>query len=271
MGIFNKFFEKKECAICGEEIKLLGNRKLEDGNICKNCAAKLSPWFSERRQSTVTEIKAQLAYREANKEKVEAFHITRTLGETIKVLLDEDAGRFMITSARQYKEVNPDVLAFSDVTGCIVDIDESCTELEHVDDDGNHISYNPARYIYRYDFYIVIHVNHPYFDEMRFRVNKDTVEVETHSPHGGGNHNLEGLLEMSIISVSPTQSPEYQNYKALSEEIKEAVLGVRQKVRENVQARIEQEAALQTPWVCPACGGQNTGGKFCEYCGNPRV
>ena len=72
MALFGKLFEKKECAICGGEIGLLGNRKLEDGNCCKNCAAKLSPWFNDRRQSTVEEIKEQLAYREANKEKVAA-------------------------------------------------------------------------------------------------------------------------------------------------------------------------------------------------------
>ena len=41
MGLFGKLFEKKECAICGGEIGLLGNRKLEDGNMCKACAAKL--------------------------------------------------------------------------------------------------------------------------------------------------------------------------------------------------------------------------------------
>ena len=38
MGLFGKLFEKKECSVCGGEIGLLGNRKLEDGNLCKNCA-----------------------------------------------------------------------------------------------------------------------------------------------------------------------------------------------------------------------------------------
>ena len=89
MGLFGKLFEKKECSVCGGEIGLLGNRKLEDGNLCKGCAAKLSPWFSDRRQSTVAEIQEQLAYREANQEKVAAFRTTRTLGERTKVLLDE--------------------------------------------------------------------------------------------------------------------------------------------------------------------------------------
>ena len=100
MGLFGKLFDKKECSICGGEIGLLGNRKLEDGNMCKNCAAKLSPWFSDRRQSTVDEIKEQLDYREANQEKVASFRITRTLGERTKVLLDEDAGLFMVTAAK---------------------------------------------------------------------------------------------------------------------------------------------------------------------------
>ena len=111
-------FDKKYCDICGEKIGLLGNRKLEDGNLCKSCAAKLSPWFSDRRQSTVSEIREQLEYREANQEKVAAFHTTRTLGERTKVLLDEDAGLFMVTAARNLEEANPDVLSFSDVTGC---------------------------------------------------------------------------------------------------------------------------------------------------------
>ena len=92
MGLFGKLFDKKECAVCGGEIGLLGNRKLEDGNLCKDCASKLSPWFSDRRQSTVEEIKGQLAYREANQEKVAVFHTTRTLGERMKVLLDEEVG-----------------------------------------------------------------------------------------------------------------------------------------------------------------------------------
>ena len=104
-------FDKKYCDICGAKIGLLGNRKLEDGNLCKNCAAKLSPWFSDRRQSTVAEIGEQLSYREANREKVSAFRTTRTLGERTKVLLDEDAGLFMVTAARNLEEANPDVMA----------------------------------------------------------------------------------------------------------------------------------------------------------------
>ena len=60
-------FDKKICDICGEKIGLLGNRKLDDGNLCKDCAKKLSPWFEDRRHSTVEDIKRQLEYREKTK------------------------------------------------------------------------------------------------------------------------------------------------------------------------------------------------------------
>ena len=148
-------FDKKYCDICGEKIGLLGNRKLENGNLCKNCAKKLSPWFSDRRSSTVEEIKAQLAYREENRQKVAEFHTTRTLGTNTKVLLDEDAGKFMVTRARDLQEANPDVLDFADVTGCNLDIDESRSELTREDKDGNEVSYNPPRYEYSYDYFLL--------------------------------------------------------------------------------------------------------------------
>ena len=100
MGLFGKMFEKKTCSICGGEIGLLGNRKLEDGNLCKECAGKLSPFFSDRRASTVEQIAEQLEYREANRQKVAELNVTRTLGCDMKVMLDEDAKRFIVPLAR---------------------------------------------------------------------------------------------------------------------------------------------------------------------------
>ena len=182
MGLFGKLFEKKVCDICGGDIGLLGNRKLEDGNCCKECAAKLSPWFNERRQSSVADIKEQIEYREENKAAVAAFHTTRTLGRNTKVLLDEDAGLFMVTSARNLSEANPDVIAFSQVTGCDLDIEEHKTEEKRqVKDSEGHmksVSYNPPRYKYSYDFYMIIRVNTRYFDEIKFKLNSSSVEVD---------------------------------------------------------------------------------------------
>ena len=59
-------FDRKYCDVCGEKIGFLGNRKLEDANLCRKCAAKLSPWFSGRRHTTLEKIREQLAWREEN-------------------------------------------------------------------------------------------------------------------------------------------------------------------------------------------------------------
>ena len=121
-------FDKKYCSVCGDKIGLLGNRKLEDGNLCKNCARKLSYWFDDRRHSTVDEIKAQLAYREENLEKVKAFNITRSIGRGTVLAIDEDKGQFMVVRTRDMMDENPDVVDISDVTGCDFDIDEDRNE-----------------------------------------------------------------------------------------------------------------------------------------------
>lgn len=253
MGFFGKLFEKKVCDICGGEIGLLGNRKLEDGNLCKSCAAKLSPWFSDRRSSTVEEIRQQLDYREANREKVAAFRTTRTLGENTKLLLDEDAGVFMVTAARDLKEANPDVLAFSDVTGCNLDIDENRSEIKReikkADGSTEEVSYHPPRYHYDYDFYVTIHVRNPYFDEIRFRLNRSTVEAEP----------------VSQMRYQPEQNAEYRRYQQAGEEIKEILLQIRKATRAEAAAAAAPKAAV----TCPYCGATTTpdASGCCEFCG----
>ena len=283
MGFFGKLFDKKECSICGGEIGLLGNRKLEDGNMCKSCAAKLSPWFSDRRQSTVAEINDQLAYRENNQEKVAAFRITRTLGENMKVLLDEDAGLFMVTAARNLADANPDVLAFSDVTGCKLDIDEDKTEIEYKDAEGKRQSFNPKRYAYSYDFYIVINVNNPYFNEIRFKLNSSSVDNDAETlldepdavrpPRGnvrpgmGAQVPVGAMRGNSLISnaMEVRSSVEYRKYEEMGKEIQDALLQVRQQVRDEAIAAAAPKASV----TCPFCGAATTPDArgCCEFCG----
>ena len=134
-------FDKKFCDVCGEKIGLLGNRKLEDGNLCKDCAKKLSPFFSERKQSTVAEIKEQLAYREENERRLSSFRPTRTFGDGMKVYIDEAAGNFIVSRMNDWKSGNPDIIALSQVTYANLDISENRRELYYEDNDGNEQSY----------------------------------------------------------------------------------------------------------------------------------
>ena len=161
-------FEKKFCDICGNKIGLLGNKKLEDGNMCKDCQKLLSVWFSDRRHSTVEEIKQQLAYREANKERVAAFDMSRSLGSVYKLLLDEGKRQFIVTRLSDWRSANPDVIDFDQLTGCTTRITEDKDELMTKDAEGKEVSFMPPRYRYTYDFKAVLNVSHPYFDEMRF-------------------------------------------------------------------------------------------------------
>ena len=283
-------FDKKYCDVCGEKIGLLGNKKLEDANLCKKCASKLSPWFNDRRHSTLEEIKEQLQYREDNKAVVAAFHTTLNLGRGYKKLLvDEDARKFMITSAsRDLVEANPDVLDFAQVTGVDLDVDEDRSELMDEDKDGNSVSYNPKQYEYRYDFHMIVRVNHPYFDEMRFDLNSGSIETGTRSindpgftaggPGNGGLADTVGSLIGAIAggiqtgAVQPSGratvwNAEYQEYLDLAERIKQVLLGGRNAVREEAAA----EAAPKIKVTCPVCKATMIpdANGCCEYCGSP--
>ena len=293
-------FDKKYCDICGEKIGLLGNRKLEDGNLCKDCAKKLSPWFSDRRRSTVEDIKGQLAYREENREKVAQFRTTRSFGEDRKVLLDEEHRWFTVTRARDLAEANPDILDFDAITGCRMDIDESRTELTREDADGKDVSYVPPRYEYSYDFDVIISVRHPYFDEMRFRLNDSSVYYEPAAmqqrpmmgqmgqmqrPMPGRPQNMQrpmmgqpmGMNRMAN-EVNPENCMEYRKYRQMGDEICQALEQARSGGKQPAGAAPEENIIMREaaqdipaagPWTCPACGGANTG-RFCEYCGSPR-
>ncbi len=171
------FFDKKYCDVCGDKIGLLGNRKLEDGNLCKNCAKKLSPWFDERRHSTVEQIKRQLAYREENKKAAAAFHSTRSFGKgSQKLYVDETARKFTVNRGTDFGGDNADILDFSQATGCDLRIDEHRREKRQTVD-GKSVSYNPPRYEYSYDFKVSVRVDHPYFSDMDFNLKGSAVDT----------------------------------------------------------------------------------------------
>ncbi|MDO4563436.1 MAG: DUF4428 domain-containing protein [Clostridia bacterium] len=232
-------FDKKYCDICGEKIGLLGNRKLDDGNLCKDCAKKLSPFFSDRRHSTVAEIKEQLEYREANKEKVAAFNPTKTIGGNMNILFDEDKHQWIATRMRNWRNENPDVLEYSQVTGCTLDIDESKSEVYRQTADGKNESYNPPRYAYSYDFNMTIHVNSPWFEQISFQINDDEI-----SQRGG-------------IA--------YREAQAKADEIKAELMQARDAEREAASAANAPNTAV----VCPHCHATTMpdANGCCEYCG----
>ena len=219
-------FDKKFCDFCGNKIGLLGNKKLEDANMCKDCASKLSPWFSERRHSTKADIDQQLAYREQNKSAVASFHATRTLGNTsTKLLIDDNARKFMVTSAKDIAAANPDVLDFSQAQGCDLDVKEHRSEIRRTDSSGKSVSYNPPRYKYSYEFHAIIRVNHPYFDEMKFALSNGYIEVGEQPMNPGQSGGWS--VSRSGFNLLGNKIDEYYKCVDCGNEIKAAVDGMR--------------------------------------------
>lgn len=286
-------FDKKYCDICGEKIGLLGNRKLEDGNLCKDCAKKLSPWFSERRSSTVAEIKEQLDWREANQERASRFRITRSFGEKTKLFLDENQRWFTVTREKNPSEDNSDVLDFSAITGCRMDIDETRNELKHESKDREgktvHKSYNPPRYEYYYDFYIIISVNVPYFAEMKFKLNDGRVHIPFHAATNG----MFGSGLLQSIREEPMYDVRYRSFKEMGDEIcnllNRIISGTMsgQQTASPAQSNLSIESLIPglsssptakkaveevfriTTWRCASCGCPNNNTLTCQQCGEP--
>ena len=219
-------FDKKFCDFCGNKIGLLGNKKLEDANMCKDCASKLSPWFSERRHSTKADIDKQLEYREQNKSAVASFNATRTLGTaSTKLLIDDNARKFMVTSAKDLASANPDVLDFSQALGCDLDVKEHRSEIRRTDSSGKSVSYNPPRYKYSYEFHAIIRVNHPYFDEMRFALSSGYIEVGEQPMNPGQSGGWS--VSRSGFNILGNKIDEYYKCVDCGNEIKAAVDGMR--------------------------------------------
>lgn len=135
-------------------------------------------------------------------------------------------------------------------------------ELRRTDKDGKQVSYDLPRYEYSYNFDFTITVDTPYFDEMSFRLNPRPIILESEAPS----------VFSLVRSIAPSYNIEYRRYIQLADEMRAAVDQARAVSHAAPTANRVQNIptpAASVEWICPACGGSNTG-KFCEYCGTPR-
>lgn len=261
MGLLGKLFEKKVCDICGGEIGLLGNRKMEDGNLCKECNKKLSPFFDERRHTTVDGIREHLNYREANKAALQAFRPTRTLGNYQKLYVDEAAKTFVVSSSRNWRDENADVVPMSEIADARVDISDYRNEIKKTvkkaDGTTTEVSYNPPRYKYSYNFYLEIIMNEQFqwFNKIRISLNTSTIEVETASGSS--------FLQAFTSSFDPHSNPKYVEAERLGEDMRQILLGSRYVSSAPADPNAPQMVE------CEYCGSKFAadGSGKCPYCG----
>lgn len=283
MGLFDRF-KKQDCEICGKEVGMFGYKKLEDGEICKDCVKLLSPWFEDRRHSTVAQIKEQIAYRQRNAKELESFTISRQIGEEAYIMyieeVDDIPTRFFVTNCSDYMAANPDIISFKDVVSCVTDVNEWDDEIEQRDSEGNMVSCRPPRYEHHYDFFIKMEIrNNPYFDEIKFRINSSDIVLETVGDVGGGigDSVLAGILQGIGVDTAGAQTNSLANFSEkrryaectmICKKIEQAVEDGKRGVRPApaIPAAPVQEAPK--PKFCPNCGAPYVGGKFCQSCGS---
>ncbi|MBR0451697.1 MAG: DUF4428 domain-containing protein [Oscillospiraceae bacterium] len=282
-------FDKKICSLCGKEIGILGNRKLADGNMCKDCASKLSPYFVGRSRTSVKDIQAQLAYREQNKANLAKFSPTTYIDGTTKVYVDENAKTFIVTRLSNWSKSNPDIINTFQVQSVTYDVDEDKDEIYQTVD-GKSVSYDPPQYEYEYEFNVTIKVSSPWFDTIKFEMEQPGSKVESRDSQAYYDLDykcrlLQHLLMPQVYGVPGLETPSYVSTSSgdlTPEEIaafQAAELAAAQEESwtcscghtntANFCAFCGKPKPVTNRWFCPQCGKENTG-NFCVYCGTKK-
>ena len=166
--------EPGRCMLCGMEAVSFGSRSVAAGRLCGECVGKMSPWFRCRQDITEAELRAHLAYREENKTRLSDFHPTVRLWKDPALYLDDVRRQFAVSDAlmKEFPTENPDILECRQILQCDVEIEEHRRELKRFSPGLGQISYRPKRYEYRFNIWVRILAEHPFFHEMRFCLNR---------------------------------------------------------------------------------------------------
>ena len=201
-----------------KRIGLLGTRSSKTATCARAAPQSSPPGSANAATAPEPRSRLQLDYREENKTAVAAFHPTRKLGKYTKLLMDEEAKKFAVTSASDLTKANPDILDYSQAGDCRLNIDESRHELKQKDAEGKLVSYDPPQYEYSYDFHVEIDVEHLCIDTIRYSLSNGYIKTGDRPE----------LLTTGAWQVNTADSTNYrlQDYYAvlnLGNEIKDAV------------------------------------------------
>ena len=102
---------------------------------------------------------------------------------------------------------------------------------------------------------MIITVHHPYYNEIRFRLNAAPIDIE----------NVQ--LANSLVRIDPHRDVNFCKYEKLGREIKEALTNIRTTEREEAVAA----AAPKPSMTCPYCGERNDfTQRNCVRCSNTK-
>mgnify|MGYP002624184618 FL=1 len=237
-------FEAKYCSLCETKLGLFGTQKLANGQLCKDCANKLSPLMSGIKRKTLGEIQSHLHYREENQKKMESFAPDQVFGNDKKIYVDTKQELFCI-SRSDYRKANADLISFRQIQGIDVHIEEEKEEIFNQNEEGKAISFDPKKYSYEYKFLVEIDVDSPWFSSIKADLSD-------------GNHPTEAWNDL------------FRKYEEELRTLRKVLCGTEmgdplwEVVKEEESSEEEKDI-----WVCGKCGRENTG-KFCAHCGLKR-
>lgn len=262
-------FLTKICSLCGANIFALGANSLKDGCYCKHCKTKLSPFFIHQNTLTVNDMRDQLEKRKKNEQFFTLFVPTKTIGNQPKLLIDENNSQFVVLlTSRGDRNPTPDVINFSQLADCSIEIEEDRTEVQYKDFNNNLKSFSPPYYAYSYNFFVNISVNIPYIQTIRIKINENPVDND--QPHiiektGGlgqmfrdalGSARSFNGMTSNIAEVQASSA--YLKYEKIANEMKNALW-------EGKISSLKKTAELRCPW-CDSLVTNNSNG-ICERCG----
>ncbi len=116
MGVFSR---KQICPICGRPIRGDVRIKIKDNiELCKACSSEIEMDSSLLATQTVEDIKQHLAYRKANKEKMEKFHVT-TSAEAGSFVLRGDINQGVWYCTNDKTDRNPPLFGFEELKSAV--------------------------------------------------------------------------------------------------------------------------------------------------------
>lgn len=276
MGIFSK----KDCSFCGAQSGLLSNRRLADGNICKDCRAQLSPFFDLTNKDTVANVAAQLEYRQRNLSELDYFQPSVMAGDRGKVFIDMNSGKFTFATERELREGNPDLFDLRGLHSCTFYAKETIIRGDEDESDS-----------FDYDFYLKVSVDHPFVRNFSYRYNGQSVssrrnrirESEIRKIYLGQKEIRSGFSAL-LSGVDKRATEAYLNAYAIGQDMIDALMGAAasfqsgqagpQPVFQQPAAPVYQRPAYEQPApaarevnFCPSCGARVSGGAFCPQCG----
>ena len=269
-------FETKYCSICGEKMGLMGNHKLADGFVCKECGRRFSPYFYASKHMTIADVEAHLRYRDENFAALSDFEPTAVYGNGTKIYIDENKQLFVVSRYSNWRETNPDLIPLSAVIGAGCEVDDNKKELFRKNSEGKNVPFQPPRYEYAYEFNIKIDLDNMFFSRLEFELTDDRPEEYGSPAYQSYKEQAleiiyvltgrEGLIREPDVPVQTAQAA--ANTRAAGTRPAAGVASGGAAAGRAAGVR-PKPAEPEGPWVCIKCRTRNTS-KFCSECGSPK-